>query len=93
MLAVLFLSHLLAIMIATEQIHVIFLAFSKNCIPCLRQRSKNHTRPVAHPRIGHVPPPPPPPPWRQIGSLTTVRLTRVTLRPFCLRPPYRITDV
>ena len=28
MLAVLFLSHLLAIMIATEQIHVIFLAFS-----------------------------------------------------------------
>ena len=59
MLAVLFLSHLLAIMIATEQIHVIFLAFSKNYIPCLRQRSKNHTRPVAHPRIGHVPPPPP----------------------------------
>ena len=28
MLAVLFLSHLLAIMIATEQIHGIFLAFS-----------------------------------------------------------------
>ena len=28
MLAVRFLSHLLAIMIATEQIHVIFLAFS-----------------------------------------------------------------